>query len=161
MALWLLRHGSAENNAVDVARPLTRDGRAEVEAVAAALARLGVRPATILHSGKLRAEQTAEIVATALGMLAQRAEGLGPNDDVEPWAARTAEEHSDLMLVGHLPYLERLASRLVCGDTDTGVLRFAPAAVALLEHRGDWRVEWLLTPRLAGASSPDRAGEMS
>ncbi|MDJ0848388.1 MAG: histidine phosphatase family protein [Myxococcota bacterium] len=61
MRVYLVQHGLAKSKDLDPARPLTDAGRDEAERVARAVAAAGVDPALILHSGKSRAEQTAEI----------------------------------------------------------------------------------------------------
>jgi len=66
MKLYLMQHGEARPEQEDPARPLTDRGRAEVERVARAAARLDLGIAQVIHSGKLRARQTAEIVAACL-----------------------------------------------------------------------------------------------
>ena len=63
MQVYLVQHGLAKSKDEDPERPLTAVGREEVERVARAAAAVAVRPAAILHSGKARAEQTAEIFA--------------------------------------------------------------------------------------------------
>ena len=63
MRLYLVQHGEAKPEAEDPQRPLADAGRQAVEHVARQAARAGVRPQVILHSGKLRAQQTGEIMA--------------------------------------------------------------------------------------------------
>ena len=67
MRLWLLRHGEAEPQAAsDAARELTAHGRKEVQQAAAQLAG---RPLTaIVASPYVRAQQTAELVRSELGL---------------------------------------------------------------------------------------------
>jgi phosphohistidine phosphatase len=151
MALWLMQHGEAADASADPERPLTPRGRADVSAVAAQLVRLGVWPDLIQHSDKVRARETAEIVAAALGVGAEETAGLRPDDDALPWVARLQVEDRQLMLVGHLPFLSRLASRLICGDPDSEVVQFAPGSVVRLECNDNCRVAWMLTPAMAAA----------
>jgi phosphohistidine phosphatase len=84
VSVWLMQHGLAEDEAVDPRKPLTAEGWRQVEAVADLLFALPERPARIVHSGKLRAQQTAEIVSAALGVPAEHHLGLDPADVVEP-----------------------------------------------------------------------------
>ncbi|WP_290649605.1 histidine phosphatase family protein [Aquisalimonas sp.] len=110
MKLYLVQHGPAATKEEDPDRPLTAPGHALVGRVAEALARTGaVRPAEIRHSGKLRARQSAEALATGLGLevAITAAPDLGPTDDPQDAAAALAGENQDLMLVGHLPHLGR------------------------------------------------------
>ena len=113
MKLYLIQHGEAKSEAEDPERSLTARGEKEVIAVSKVAGGLQIRPSKIYHSGKLRAKQTAEIIAGALRIsasLVESAPGLNPNDDIQPWAERISKEKEDLMLVGHLPFLEKLTS---------------------------------------------------
>ena len=152
MRLYLVQHGEAVDETEDAARPLTEGGRADVQRVAEFAAGAGARPTHVFHSGKLRAEQTAEIIAEALKRAesAAVAEGLKPVDEVRPWAAQVSEHVEDLMLVGHLPFMSRLTSLLLCGDTDMDVVRFRYGAIVCLERddAGSWRLLWVLAPDL-------------
>jgi phosphohistidine phosphatase len=154
MKVYLVQHGEAEPKSVDPARPLTQQGRHEVEQVAAFAARLGLGVAQIRHSGKTRAEQTAAILGETLsppgGVAA--VPGLAPMDDVGPVSAGLAREPGPVMLVGHLPFLARLAGTLLTGDPDHTVVQFRNSAVVCLaREEDDWRVAWILTPEMAGA----------
>jgi len=152
MDLYLVQHAEAKPEQEDPARPLTDRGRREVERVARAAARAGLQVAHIAHSGKLRARETAEILAAEVsppGGVAQLA-GLAPMDD-PAIAQRAVEELTEhTMLVGHLPHLSRLASLLVVGDPALDIVAFRMGGIVCLEHQeGRWQVGWALTPELA------------
>ncbi len=154
MKIYLVRHGEAEPKSVDPTRPLTERGRQEAQRMAAYMGRLGLEVHQIRHSGKTRAEQTATIFGERLsppgGIVA--VSGLAPNDDVRPVAAELMRHSQAVMLVGHLPFLARLAGLLLSGDPNRPVVQFCEVAVVCLARQGDrWLVEWLLTPELAGA----------
>ncbi|MDX5399096.1 MAG: histidine phosphatase family protein [Actinomycetes bacterium] len=131
---------------------MTAAGRAEVEAVAARAHVLGVRADRCVHSGKLRAEQTATILADALGATPEARSGLSPSDPVGPvadWLRTEATAAGGLAVVGHLPFLDRLASVLVAGDEHAHVVRFRNAGlVALAETEDGFAVSWVLLPEL-------------
>ncbi|HYT72828.1 MAG TPA: phosphohistidine phosphatase SixA [Gemmatimonadales bacterium] len=151
MDLYLVQHGEAKPESEDPARPLTDRGRREVERVARAAARAGLRVARILHSGKLRARETAEILAAGLSPPDGMTElaGLAPMDD--PAIARRAvgELTEPALLVGHLPQLGRFASLLVVGDAEREIVAFRTAGIVCLGSDDDcWRVKWMLTPEL-------------
>ena len=150
MKVYLMQHGEARAEAEDPQRPLTGRGEDEVRRVSKVAKRLNLRPSKILHSGKLRAEQTAEILVEGLGISPsplQSAQGLNPNDDVRPWAERIGSQNEDLMLVGHLPFLAKLASYLLGGREDGNLVRFQNGAIVSLERNEDrgWAVRWILT----------------
>jgi len=150
MQLFLVQHGVAKPKDEDPERPLTDDGRRDVEAVLLVLMRYGAIAASrVMHSGKRRAQETAEIIAQKLDAEVEETDGLAPDDDPAVWAGRLATSDRDLVLVGHLPHLERLGSLLLTGDSHRGPVRFANAGVVCLVHEdGRWAVRWALTPDL-------------
>ncbi len=151
MRLYLVQHGDALPEEVDPARPLSANGRADAERVATLLAGQVLGIARVLHSGKTRAEQTAELLAgeIARGAPLQAVRGMNPLDDPEPWVQEIDAWTEDVMLVGHLPFMSRLVSRLLTGDTDTPVVAFEPGTVVCLERdAGRWTIAWMLRPLL-------------
>jgi phosphohistidine phosphatase len=147
--LYLVRHGEAKSKAEDPQRSLTERGRDEVQRVAAFAARAGLKVSQIRHSGKRRAEETASILAEHLspakGVLA--VPGLAPLDDVRPIAQALQKETAPLMLVGHLPFMDRLAGLLVTGDAGRSVARLCTGGIVCLEGASDeWAVKWVVTP---------------
>ena len=66
MTLYLVQHGEAKAEAEDPEWPLTARGRDDIGCLAALLARTGVRVARLDHSGKRRAQETAELLAAAV-----------------------------------------------------------------------------------------------
>jgi phosphohistidine phosphatase len=104
---------------------------------------------SILHSGILRAQQTAEILAQHFALKAgvRPIGGLSPEDDPAIVAADLAEAHDSVILVGHLPHLARLVALLVTGDSERETIHFAPAMMACLVRNGTaWRIAWTLEP---------------
>jgi phosphohistidine phosphatase len=155
MKLYLVQHGRAKSEAEDPQRSLTDQGRKEVEQVAQAASRLGLHPSKIYHSGKLRAMQTAEILANTLRSHVEATPGLNPNDDVRDCADRVSRATQDLLIVGHLPFLEKLASLLVTGDESVRPVLFRYGAIVCLEQKVSdrWGVTWIMTPEMAGSSA--------
>jgi phosphohistidine phosphatase len=150
MKLYLMQHGEAKSEAEDPERSLTIRGEEETRKISEAAKRLGIRPLKIYHSGKKRAEQTAGIIAGALDLSAQLGQGLNPNDDVRPWVERISREAEGLMIVGHLPFLERLASFLVCGDEGGRAVVFRYSAILCLQKKesGRWAVDRVIKPEM-------------
>jgi phosphohistidine phosphatase len=153
MRLYLVQHADAVPEQLDPKRPLSAAGRREVEAVARLLAGTGTRAVRVAHSGKLRAQQTAELLATALapGTVPEVMPGLNPNDPVEPTVRRIADWTSDVMLVGHLPFMAKLVAHLAAGDERKPVTAFVPGTVVCLQQdeAGDWVIAWMVRPELA------------
>ena len=161
MKLYLVQHGEALAKDVDPDRPLSDAGRSAVSAVGARLAASGLRVGAIMHSGKTRAEQTAALLAERLAAerpIEPRA-GLNPNDPVAPLAAEAAAWHEDRMLVGHLPFMAKLAGLLIGGGDSPDLVLFTPGSVLCLERSdgGRWHIAWMLRPELlAGSSNLER-----
>ena len=162
MDVYLMQHGVASSAADDPARPLTPSGRLEVDQVAGRAAACGVRARRCIHSGKLRAEQSARIIGEALGAQVGARGGLNPSDPVEPiadWLRNESKAHPDdaIALVGHLPFLDRLASVLIVGQPEAHPIRFENAGLVKLVPRQDgpgFAVAWILTPDLASGDGP-------
>lgn len=152
MRVYLVQHGQAASKDIDPARPLTEAGRRDVEKVSTFVRRLGLRVRTILHSGKTRAVQTAEILASSLeassGTLSR--EGLAPSDPVEPLIEELTNAQEDLVVVGHLPFLAKLASALLTDSESLDVVAFRQGGIVCIERGDDatWRLLWMVNPQL-------------
>jgi phosphohistidine phosphatase len=150
MAIYLVQHGKSLPKEVDTDKGLSEEGKREVEDVASAAGKIGVKPSAIRHSGKKRAMQTADIFEAFLksrdGIF--EASGIGPLDDVPSFAA-TIDPKENLMIVGHLPFMEKLISHLIAGSVEKPVLKFQNGGVVCLEKdpgsRG-WVIKCMLTP---------------
>ena len=152
MQLYLVQHGASKSDSEDPQRSLTDDGRQTVEQMADLLSSLGLALDFIEHSDKLRARQTAEILAARLQPreVTKPVAGMGPNDYIEPMRDRLQTESNNLMLVGHLPYLSRLVAMLLGVRKDHTVLEFRMGGVVLLDRNesGAWVVRWAITPEV-------------
>jgi phosphohistidine phosphatase len=153
MDLFLVQHGEAKSEAEDPERSLTDRGAEAVRRMAVWAAQVSMKVDQIRHSGKRRAEQTAVLLAEQLspvnGTIAVA--GLAPNEDVRPVAEGLHAEQGAVMLVGHLPFLSRLASFLLTGDPEAGVIRFRMAGIVCLSNQeGRWAVTWVVPPALVG-----------
>jgi phosphohistidine phosphatase len=156
MDLYLMQHGEATTDVENPERPLTEAGRAAVQRVSARAQAVGVHVGACVHSGKLRAEQTAQLFMGQLGDPADVSarEGLAPKDAVAPMAQwlQTTSEHDAIAVIGHLPFLDRLVSLLVAGDEESQVVRFQMGGLVKLEPKDEgegFAVAWVLPPELA------------
>jgi phosphohistidine phosphatase len=154
MKLYLVQHGEALADEIDPARPLSDAGSRDVRNMAVFLAERSLAVARVAHSGKLRARQTAELLADALapGRPVDERSGLNPNDPPEDLARELAKWNEDAMVVGHLPFLGRLVALLVSGEQHDDIVAYRPGSVVCLERgSGDgWTVAWMLRPELLG-----------
>ena len=122
MNLYLVRHGLANWPSwpgSDAERPLTPEGIQLIQAAAATLAHLGLQPDLILHSPLVRAQQTAELIAEALGLddRLRACDPLSPGFNHKA-LKRLLREHAEreaLMLVGHAPDMGAVIQSLTGG----------------------------------------------
>lgn len=136
MDLWLVRHGEAVPENVDLSRPLSAEGFRTVSNVASVLAgRMGILD-LVAASGKLRARQTAEILAAAAGYPSDR---IAETSALSPGASPDAfleflEERKDngnMLCAGHLPSIANIASCLLSAG-DPVRLVFNPGTVCMI-----------------------------
>lgn len=149
-----MQHGEAKAESEDPERPLTDRGREEVERVARHAAALGLGIALVQHSGKQRARQTAEIVASHLAPRprVEQRPGLAPNDDPAAAARAIHNAGETWLLVGHLPHLAKLTSLLLIGDPDRAIVAFRMGALVGLRRDAEgWRLRFVLAPEVLPA----------
>lgn len=145
-----MRHGEAVSETFDPRRPLSRVGREEVERVAGLAVNRKIAISAVFHSGILRAQQTAEIFAEVLSpaVKVQQITGLLPQDDPAIAKAELELADSSMMLVGHLPHMNRLAASLIDSHTDRHIVEFSPATMVCCSRNGsDWKIAWIIGPQ--------------
>ena len=152
MALYLVQQGKSLSADIDAERSLSAEGTAEVERIAKTAGKYGISPSSIQHSGKKRAEQTAQIFASVLNPEKgiQQLDGISPLDDVIP-VGRKLDPDENLMLVGHLPFMERLAAFLITGIAEKPVFKFQNGGILCLDKHPDtrtWVIKWALMPSI-------------
>ena len=148
MSVLLVQHGKSLPKEQDLERGLSREGIHDVERIGEVARGYGVHVASILHSGKKRAQQTAEIFASALRPEggAQEKSGLKPLDDVKAFVG-SLKSQDNIMIVGHLPFMERLTSFLITGDVERPVFRFQNGGIVCLDEDPEgkgWVIKWTL-----------------
>jgi phosphohistidine phosphatase len=152
MALYLVQHGISLPKDTDPRKGLSQDGIAETERIAQVAKGYAVRVSKITHSGKTRARQTAEIFEAAIKPsegIHERS-GLNPLDDVTAFA-KTIDNTEDIMFVGHLPFMERLAAYLITGSFEKPVFKFQNSGIVCLDKdpgTGYWMIKWTLMPHI-------------
>jgi phosphohistidine phosphatase len=149
VTLYLVQHGEAAAEAVDARKPLSPQGLRDVRALAAACRQFSLRARDIIHSGKLRAEQTAGILAESLALPVRAVAGLDPLDPAKPVAHQCEEWTDDRIIVGHMPFLGRLATLLLADREDPPAVTFQRGGMICLEKHGprEWSLLWTCFPR--------------
>ena len=153
MNVYLVQHAEAKPENEDPERPLTDQGWEDIKKVAAFVREhLDVRADRIVHSGKLRARQTAEVLAPALNLpdKVNEEKNLKPNDDVSPWVDRLNQSEKDIVLVGHLPFMNKISDRLLGQEEGRNLVQFQMGGILCLARSPDdpWSVHWMVVPQI-------------
>lgn len=156
MRIVLFRHGIAidrddPDSPVEQDRFLTGRGIERTRAAAAGLVQLGLAPQRMLSSPWLRAQQTAEIAAEALGFDAGRIEVTEALLPFAPVSSLLEEAFGpgaqEILVAGHAPHLDDFLSSLT-GSRAIRLKKAGAACVEIPEARpGSGRLEWLMSPR--------------
>ena len=151
MKIYLVQHGDALAKDIDPDRPLSETGQLDVKLVASFLVgRMEV--SRVIHSGKTRAQQTAELlVGSVAGELPVEAiDGINPNDSVEAFAQQVMNWNENVLVVGHLPFMAKLVTWLVIDSVDVSLVSYQPGSVVCLESAedGHWQLQWMIRPEL-------------
>lgn len=155
MKLYLVQHADAMSEDQDPARPLSEKGMRDATNMAAFLRGAEVQVDEIVHSGKLRAEQTADVLSQAVwgGQATSALPGLGPNDSVDYLCNTILAAGGDLMVVGHMPFMGRIAAKCLSGQPVGGLVAFEPGSVLCLQRLDEgapvpWALEWFVRPSM-------------
>ena len=152
MALYLVQHGQSLPKDVDPNQGLSKKGVAETERIAGVAKNYQIKVGQIRHSVKTRARKTADIFASALNPTGgvKEVEGLKPMDDVAAFAA-SINPDTNTMLVGHLPFMERMTAYLITGSIDKPVFKFQNSGIVCLDQDSEtksWVILWSLMPKI-------------
>jgi phosphohistidine phosphatase len=139
-----MRHATAEEAAgSDATRRLSEQGRREAKEAADAIGKRDVRPAIVLTSPRLRARETAEIVARTLGVPVEIREGLNCGSTATAYLdALRPDEGRDVLIVAHNPEISAFACAL-----SRQAISFRPSTVCCFELTADSAaLEWVRHP---------------
>jgi phosphohistidine phosphatase len=156
MAIFLVQHGLSAAKEIDPEKGLTEQGIKETERIAQVAKNYEIPVGKIVHSGKKRAKQTAAIFAAALAkdLSVDVVSGIGPMDDVKEFAQNIVPQ-DNLMVVGHLPFMQRLVSYLTTGSEKILVYRFQNSGIVCIDSKVeedgaiDWFIKWTLNPDIS------------
>ncbi len=146
--LWFLRHGDAEPHGTrpDADRRLTDRGADQARAAGAALRALGVRPAVVYTSPKVRARDTAQIACGELDVEpVEHAALAGGFDSLGAIELALGDDEADgrVLIVGHEPDFSQIVHDLTGARID--LKKGGIAGVRLDGSRGELIV--LMRPR--------------
>ncbi len=156
--IFILRHGEAGNRMAvvekDSERPLTPEGRAEMQKIAKSLKAIGLQTDRIYTSPLRRAQETAEIAARVLNIPT-----LEEWDELKPDGSKAAlyrklarlEQGSRPILVGHEPYLTSMIGEII-GTTSAKIALkkggVGKVRITSFTPRISGELRWLLTPKI-------------
>ncbi len=118
MELFLIRHAIAEDGEDDDARPLSNKGVKRFKDTVRALGRLDVRFDRILHSPKVRAVQTADLLEHLLDGKEMQQTPLLAISPAQGLLELMVGEN--VAVVGHEPHLSTLLAWLTTGEATLG-----------------------------------------
>jgi len=152
MKLLLAQHGAAQSKQQDPQRPLSEAGIADVNRVTNFINEAGITVEKVIHSGKLRAQQTAEIFAKLIPSEAsiEVNNSLNPNDDPATFCNQIENSLQDTLVVGHLPFMSNFLSLLMLNSKTNAIVSYQPGSVVCLEKNDDgfWLLNWMIRPEL-------------
>ena len=154
MKLYLVQHGEACTKEVNPDRPLTDQGKDDIDRLANLLEQAGIQVERVIHSGKRRAEQTAQRLAKtiALGVELETSGLINPNDNPKAFDWQSESWDRDTLIVGHLPFMAKLVSHLLIEDENRLITSYQPGSIVCLEHTNEakWQINWMIRPELLG-----------
>ena len=162
MNLFVLRHASAgtrrPNPAVDVKRPLDKDGKRQCIQLGHVLNGLSVHFDLIVSSPLKRSLQTAQLVGTETGYETPIliSDALRPDADF-PQFQRLLHEcssYENVLVVGHNPNITTFLIQLLSGPNSSDRtrnhlrIRLRKGSIARLNLQRSAVLQWLLDPRV-------------
>ena len=148
MNLYILHHGEAVAKEIDAERPLSEQGIRDIRILALHMQNMGVQLGNVFHSGKLRAQQSARLVAETIspGVQPVKTEGLNPNDDPTVIIEDIEQMDENILIASHMPFVSRLCSTLLTGTTDAEFASMPGTLFCLEKTDNKWRLAYMLRP---------------
>lgn len=151
MRLYLVRHGKAEDHSKnDHDRQLTPGGAKRLQTEAQVLARLGIDPTRIYSSPRVRARQTAEIIASALGKQVEISEEVNFGFSLESVMKLVdgLPPDAEVMFVGHNPSTAQVVHALTGANVEMKVGGLARIDLDTAPPELHGHLVWLLAPKV-------------
>ena len=157
MILYIVRHGIAVDRTdpkspAEPERPLTARGIQKTRESALGFCALGAKPEVLITSPYVRAAQTAEIFAEALGFSPEKirvSEALKPaQNPAEILKELSHLKAKEVALFGHAPHVDHLIAHLAGSRTPFTELKKAGAACfEQASPHTRWNLKWMLTAK--------------
>jgi phosphohistidine phosphatase len=158
MILYLVRHGIAVDRTdpkapAEAERPLTARGVQKTRSAALGLRALGAKPDVMITSPFVRAAQTAEIFAEALGFPLDKirvSESLKPAENPADILKEISHlKAKEVACFGHAPHMDLLIAQLAgARGAFTGLKKAGAACFEQATAHTRWELRWILTPKV-------------
>ncbi|MEP7291254.1 MAG: phosphohistidine phosphatase SixA [Chloroflexota bacterium] len=151
MRLYFFRHAIAydeDDKTPDEQRALTDEGIARTKRAAQVLKAIGVKPDHLLSSPLVRAEQTAEILAQALGVKLEIRSEVAPGFNITSLEALTHDfTKEEILFVGHEPDFSTTITSLT--GARVTMKRGGLARIEIISRRPLLgQLVWLIAPKV-------------
>jgi phosphohistidine phosphatase len=151
MELYLAQHAESKSKEEDPGRGLTDHGFTNIRKIARFAKKISLTVDNIYHSDKLRAKQTANELAKNIKTITgvNQRDNLAPMEDISSTREEIQMSNKNLMIVGHLPFLNKLTSVLLCGNENQKVVSFQYGCIVKLVRNNEtkaWSIKWMITP---------------
>jgi len=149
MKLYLIQHGLSLPEEQDPQKPLSEEGKEETQKMGRFIKAEKISVASIWHSKKMRSIETVRIITEYIEKteINERVD-LNPNDGVGKIKEELEAVRQDIMIVGHLPFLQKLASLLLFENEENDSITFKNSGIICLECQEKWKLLWEITPDL-------------
>jgi len=158
MLLYIVRHGIAMDptdpkSPPEPERPLTAKGVQKTRAAALGMRALGAKPDILITSPYVRAAQTSEVFAEALGFPPEKiraSEALKPGSNPEDAVKEISKLRvKEVMCFGHAPHLDQLIYQLAgARGVFTALKKAGAACLEQASAHGRWQLRWLATAKM-------------
>ena len=154
MEIYLMQHGPNLSKEEDPEEPLSPDGKKQVLKAAKAIKKMGLHFDVIIASPKKRSQETAQIVAEAVGFPSERivetakVKAMTPAEETIAYLAQYNDQES-VFIAGHLPSLAEISSALLTSGSKV-TIQFERGGLGRMDvdrlptHEG--KLRWYLTP---------------
>ena len=154
MEIYLMQHGPNLSKDEDPAEPLSPDGKKLVSKASQAIKRMGLQFDVIIASPKTRSQQTALLVAEAVGfpleeiVETEKVKAMTPAEETIAYLAQFDEKNS-ILIAGHLPSLAEIASALLTSGSKA-TIQFERGGIGRIDvdklPTNEGKLRWYLTP---------------
>lgn len=154
MHLYCMRHGEAHAiSSLHQFQSLTPRGMIAVQSIAQFLKNQSINIEKIIHSGIMRAEQTAHILKVVFPHLHGTSidKNLSGRESIDCLIQTINLFEEEVLLVSHLPTIDLLIQKLVFGKIQNSpLINFQPATLVCLNScaNNQWIIDWIVNPSL-------------